>query len=526
MWVYIQRFHVTEESIHILHVEDDPTDGELLHILLSKEKFPCTITRVDSKECLLSELKRGNLDLIISDFSLPSLRGKEVLELSRATCPHVPFIYYSGTIGEDTAIEALLSGATDYVLKGNPKRLIPAIHRALKEVEQKIEKTRLEQQFLQAQKMEAVGRLAGGIAHDFNNTLAVILGTSDVLLDELEEMNPVRDGIEEIQKAAQHASSLTKQLLAFSRKQVLNPAPVQLSVMVEKMGKMLQRLIGEDVEVSLRLDPDLNWTIVDPHQIEQVLANLVVNARDAMPRGGKLTIETSNVTVDAGYQRTHLNIDAGRYVMLAITDTGHGMDSETQNRIFEPFFTTKPSGQGTGLGLSTVLGIVEQSGGHIWVYSEVGKGTTFKVYFPQSNKKPAGKKKKEKVIILNADLAGKTILVVEDEEMVRKVIQKILTREGFRVFVTSSAVEALSTYEKERASIDLVLTDLLMPQMGGQELAEHLKKLCPKLPIIFMSGYTENAIVHQGILDRGIHFLEKPFEAQRLLEKVREVLVR
>lgn len=379
------------------------------------------------------------------------------------------------------------------------------------------------ERFLHAQKMEAVGRLAGGVAHDFNNALSVILGSTDILLEELQTDDPHRGDVEDVRRAAQHASTLTKQLLTFSRRQPYNLRPLQLNDVIKSNASMLRRLIGENIEIALKLSRDLHSIKGDPGQLEQVFINLVVNSRDAMPKGGKLTIETANVELDGEYVRSHSELVSGDHVMLALTDTGLGMDEDTKRRIFEPFFTTKPQGRGTGLGLSTVFGIVKQLGGNIWVYSEVGHGTTFKIYFPRLegvahdlNSKEAGPRPKAP--------AGKTILVVEDDDMVRKVLTRMLKRAGFHVIEAANGEEAISACDEKGTSIDLMMTDLMMPKMGGRELVDRLKKSHPALRVIFMSGYTEGAIAHQGILDPNLHFLEKPFESKQLIEKVQKVL--
>src|SRR6266850_2326211 len=378
-----------------------------------------------------------------------------------------------------------------------------------------------EQQLRQSQKLEAVGRLAGGVAHDFNNLLTVIMGYTDLLLrNELE--GKVREKLSEINKAADRASSLTRQLLAFSRKQVLKTVVINPNSLIEGTGKMLHRLIGEDIEVRTSFRNDVGKINADPGQIEQVLINLVVNARDAMPRGGTITIETANVTLDEAYADLHLAVTPGSYVMLAVSDTGMGMDAETQKHIFEPFFTTKELGKGTGLGLSMVYGIVKQSGGNIWVYSELGKGTTFKVYLPQvaaQIPEPA-----EKVVEVAPRGGSETILLVEDEEVVRGLACRILEQAGYSVVEASKGDEALRFCEERAAEVDLLLTDVVMPEMSGKELADRLKSQNPELKMVFMSGYTDESIVHHGVLDSSVEFIQKPFTPASLIRKVRDVL--
>lgn len=389
-------------------------------------------------------------------------------------------------------------------------------------VEDVTERKQLELQFLQAQKMEAVGRLAGGIAHDFNNLLTVINGYSQLLLERLDPKNLSRGPIEEIQKAGVRAASLTRQLLAFGRKQILAPQVTDLNVIVSEIEKMLRRLIGEDIELRAVLGPNLGKVRVDTGQVEQVLTNLVLNARDAMPQGGRITIETSDVDLDATYVRTHLAVAAGRYVMLAVSDTGHGMDAETQSHIFEPFFTTKEAGKGTGLGLATVYGIVKQSGGYIWVYSEPGEGTVFKIYLPRVEETQAAEE--ERRPSSPAPGGKETILVAEDQDAVRILICEVLTSKGYRILVASRGEEALRIAREHPGPIHLLVTDVVMPGISGRELARNLAVLQPELKVLYMSGYTGNAMVHHGMLEEGLIFIQKPFSPDALARKVREVL--
>jgi PAS domain S-box-containing protein len=384
------------------------------------------------------------------------------------------------------------------------------------------ERRSLEEQLRQSQKLEAVGQLAGGVAHDFNNLLTVITGYSDLSLRRLDKDNPLRSNLEEIRKAGERAASLTRQLLAFSRKQVLQPKVLQLNAIVADVDKMLRRLIGEDIDSLTVLEPSLGQVKADPGQIEQVILNLAVNARDAMPKGGKLTIETANVYLDNQYVRRHTAILPGHYVMLAVSDTGCGIDAETQVRMFEPFFTTKEQGKGTGLGLSTVYGIVKQSGGNIWVYSEVGKGTTFKIYLPRID----GVTEMNEARDTPAELpqGRETVLLTEDEEQVRQMIRKILEMNGYHVLEASGGDEALAIYKQHEGQIDLIMTDVVMPQMSGRELAQSLEVLHPGIKVLYMSGYTDDAIVRHGLLDQEIAFLQKPFTPDALMRKVREVL--
>jgi signal transduction histidine kinase/ActR/RegA family two-component response regulator len=380
----------------------------------------------------------------------------------------------------------------------------------------------LVEQVRQSQKMEAVGRLAGGIAHDFNNLLSVIIGYGELVLMRMPPDAPFRAEIDEIRKSGERAAQLTRQLLAFSRKQVLQPEILNLNNAVANMDRMMRRLIGEDIDLLVKLDPDLDNVKFDPGQIEQIIMNLVVNARDAMPRGGKLTIQTANVHLDASYVAEHIDAREGDHVMIAISDTGVGMDAATLAKIFEPFFTTKELGRGTGLGLSTVFGIVNQSGGNIWVYSEPGRGTTFKVYLPVAQG-TAGASRSSRMAAVPSR-GTETILLVEDEESVRTLIRTILTQKGYNVLAANRPRAALETANNHAGAIDLLLTDVVMPEMGGLELARALTERRPEVKVLYMSGYTDNAIVHHGVLDAGTAFLEKPIHPDKLLAKVRSVL--
>ena len=378
----------------------------------------------------------------------------------------------------------------------------------------------LEEQLLHAQKMEAVGRLAGGVAHDFNNMLTIISGYNRMLLDQLSPMDPLRGYAEEVLKAADRAGALTNQLLAFSRRQVMQPKVVEANLLLNRTEKMLRRLIGEDIDMVFSLSPAAGNIKVDPGQFEQIVFNLAINARDAMLRGGKLTMETAAAHLDEDYAKTHLGVQPGDYVMIAVSDTGHGMDAETKRHIFEPFFTTKEQGKGTGLGLATVYGIVKQSGGDIWVYSEPGKGTTFKVYFPM-----VGDPVEVDVTEAARPRSGvETILVVEDERGVRELIAAMLKKHGYRILQAADALEAMQISDKHSEPIDLLLTDVVMPHMSGRQLAEQLQPHRPQMKVLYLSGYTENAIVHHGVLEANVEFLAKPFSQEALANKIREIL--
>jgi PAS domain S-box-containing protein len=391
-------------------------------------------------------------------------------------------------------------------------------------VEDVTEQRSLETQFRQAQRLEAVGRLAGGVAHDFNNVLTAITGYSDLLLEELGPGDSKRSDVEEIKAAALRATSLTRQLLAFSRKQVFQSRVLDLNEVVQTLEKMLRRLIGEDVKLGLSLTPALGAVRADPGQIEQVILNLAVNSRDAMASGGSLTIETANVVLDEAYAREHAGALPGRYVMLAVSDTGTGMDAETRSHIFEPFFTTKELGKGTGLGLSTVYGIVKQSGGYVWVYSEPGRGATFKVYLPLVDEQPEA----VGLVAPPQPVAGgrETVLLAEDDPSVRAIVAEVLTQKGYRVLRAPDGQAALEMAHGHPEEISLLVTDIVMPGMTGRELAEALSAERPALRVLYMSGYTDDAVVRHGVLTEGMPYLQKPFAPRALASKVREVLDR
>ena len=383
----------------------------------------------------------------------------------------------------------------------------------------------LEEQLMHAQKMEAVGRLAGGVAHDFNNMLTVIAGYNRMILDDLSPLDPLRGYAEEILKAADRAGAITNQLLTFSRRQIAKPRVIQLNMVVAQADKMLRRLIGEDVHLQLSLASNTGNVRADPGHVEQAIVNLVVNARDAMPEGGRLTIETANVHLDETYVRTHMGMTPGEFVMLAVSDTGHGMDAETRRRIFEPFFTTKEKGRGTGLGLATVYGIVKQAGGDIWVYSEPGRGSTFKLYFPRVSE-PVTESAEAFGSPAPRGGASETLLLVEDEKAVRELTLRMLQQLGYTVITAESGAEALRIANAHAGEIAMLVTDVVMPEMSGRQLADALILVRPGLKVLFLSGYTENTVVHHGVLEPGVDFLPKPFSREVMGKKIREVLAR
>jgi hypothetical protein len=645
--------------LRLLVVEDSDADAEFLLRELQGAGFGVDFERVETAEAMTSALSRHAWDLVVADHRLPYFSGAAALELARRHSPDVPFLLFSGSIGEETAVEMLKSGADDYVMKDRIARLVPAVERALRaaternehrQAEQRLrdselrfrslaqsandaivvadrrgtlafwnrgaermfgyrdaevlgqplevllterdrvlhrcqleqllatgqsdlvgrpvevdgrkkdgtefpielslttwqapsgltvggfirdlserrradeQRARLEDQLRQSQKLEAVGQLAGGIAHDFNNLLTVVLGCCDLALSELNDSSPALSLVEEIRTSAQRAAALTGQLLAFSRRCVLVPEVVDLNGIVSRMEPMLRRLIGEDIEFVTALDSTLVPVKIDASQWEQVIMNLVVNARDAMPQGGLLRIETSNVRLGPNGSADSCLTSPGPYARMAVSDTGCGMDRATMARIFEPFFTTKPPRSGTGLGLSTVHGIVRQSGGHIEVHSAPGQGSTFEIYLPKVEEVAM-----ESATPYTSDQATRgdeTILLVEDDDSVRILAQLTLRRQGYNVLSARNAVEATHLCAEHPGPIHLMLTDVVMPGMSGQRLGESVGKVRPGMRILFMSGHMDDTIARHGLVEPGAAFLHKPFTPDSLTQMVRQVLDR
>ncbi|HKQ61958.1 MAG TPA: response regulator [Candidatus Polarisedimenticolaceae bacterium] len=636
----------------IVHLEDEPNDAELVHAALADLDVALDVRVVNNREAFVAALERGGIDLILSDFSLPGFDGVSAFELARQLVPDVPFVFVSGTLGEDAAIDSLRNGATDYVLKNRLSRLAPAARRALGEAAEVHRRRRAEealhneQQFLQslvesleagilacdsrgrvtlmnraaremhglpdgplpsgwedrhllchadgrtplaadeaplarvlrgerlhnfeisivgtegapravlasgqpiidarerrlgavvalhdvtevkqleaqlrqAQKMEAVGQLAGGVAHDFNNLLSVIIGSCELAVAHVAPDDPLRQRTDQIRRASERAATLTRQLLAFSRKQVVQPKVLDLNALLAEMHKMLERVIGEDIELITIEGRDLGRIKADAGQVEQVVMNLVVNARDAMPRGGRLILETKEVQLGEAEQRRHPDVQPGPHVMLAVTDNGCGMDAPTQTRIFEPFFTTKELGKGTGLGLATVYGIVRQSGGTVVVESEVGRGTTFRIFFPRCEGAVEGTTLRELEPPADGD---ETILIVEDEADVRAMLRESLESYGYAVLEAGELGRAVEVGEAHGGTIDLLITDIVLPGASGREVAQRLCRLRPELKVLYTSGYADDAILRYGLLDPDVAYLEKPYSLTALARKVRDVL--
>ena len=484
---------------------------------------PDPIVVIDSESCI----RRANRAAgAMVGMEIRELIGKRCYEVLHKTaepppnCPHQRLLA-SGKQERADSHEAWLGKffeSTAAPLRDSQGPLSGCVH-VLHDI---TERRRLEEQYRQAQKMEAVGRLAGGVAHDFNNLLTAITGYSELLLARLQEEDTLRRYVEEVKKAGDRAASLTRQLLTFSRQQGLEPRVLDLNSVVANVDKMLRRVIGEDIELVTILVPDLGPVKADPGQLEQVMLNLAVNSRDAMPQGGKLTIETANVELAEASSHRHGELSPGKYVVLAVSDSGCGMTEETQAHIFEPFFTTKDQGKGTGLGLAMVYGIVKQSGGSVWVYSEVGRGTTFKVYLPQVNEKVTAQVPRPPPPVLTR--GWETILLVEDEEPVRSLVRSVLEAGGYVVLEARHGEDALVVAEMHKGPIQLLVTDVVMPEMSGPELAEHLAPFHREMKVLYMSGYTEDAIQHHGVLASRTAYLPKPFTPETLARKVREVL--
>jgi two-component system, cell cycle sensor histidine kinase and response regulator CckA len=523
-------------KIRALMVEDVEMDAKLIELELRRAKLKLEVRRVEDGPAMRAALMNATWDVILCDWALPKFSALAAIDILKETALDIPLILVSGTIGEDMAADAMRAGAKDYVLKNRLARLAPAIEREVQEARARESQRATEARFREsearlheselqlrhAQKMEAVGRLAGGIAHDFNNVLSVILSYCEMVLGELPEKDPLRPDIEEIGKAGKRAAELTRHLLMFSRQRVIAPKVLDLNEVLTNMDKMVGRILGADVELVALFAQSLGRVNVDPSSIEQLVMNLVVNARDAMPTGGRLTIETANVVLDDKYRCNHFSVTPGPYVMLSVTDTGVGMDEQTMSRMFEPFFTTKETGKGTGLGLSTVFGIVQQSGGNVSAESEVGKGTRFRIHLPRvegaldeahrTTRPPGGLRGSE------------TILVVEDDDQVRGVALGILRKSGYQVLEARNAGEALLFAEKHPDEIHLLLSDVVMPHMSGPELAKRLDRHRPGMKVLCMSGYTDDSIIRHGVLESQFPFLQKPITPETLTRKVREVL--
>jgi signal transduction histidine kinase len=506
-----------DRKLKLLIVEDYEDDCLLVIHNLRRAGLQCDYIRVHTAAGFREALPTQEWDVIISDYSLPDFSAPAALEIVKESKPDIPFIVISGTVGEETVVKLMKLGARDCVMKDHLARLAGAIERELRESEARKQYRRVEEQFRQAQKMEAIGRLASGVAHDFNNLLTIITGFAQLALL---EPNPAQSGLEQILRAAERAAALTRQLLIFSRQQSLDVHVFDLNALMHDLEKMIRRVIGEDVEIRSVLHDAEAHVKADPHQIEQVILNLVVNSRDAMPRGGTLTIETQNYHVDH-HAATLFGCPAGNYVQLSVSDTGMGMDKNTLAKVFEPFFTTKSEGQGTGLGLSTAYGIVSQSGGAIRAYSEPGVGTTMRILLPAAREKAVP----DSAVKENAAKRGsETVLLVEDDETVLTLCSTVLQSHGYNVLEAGEASEAIEICRTHREPIDLLVSDVVMPGANGPALAVEIRDIRPGIRTLFMSGYTEETMQQYGFSSKNAGFIQKPFSASALATKVRQIL--
>lgn len=513
--------------LRVLHLESNRHLSDRIETMLTDGGIPCVIRRIESRAAFTSALTEGEVDLILAEFILPWLDGQSALELARTLASDVPVIFVSATLQGKQSIEQLYRGATDCIPKNELDRLVPSVRRILREQQERAARARAESalleseaQFRQVQKLEAVGRLAGGLAHDFNNLLTIIMGQSQVLLSEMDPNDPLRSRVEEMHKAGDRARILIRQLLTFSRKQPSQAKVLSLNTVLVDFKPMLGRLIGDDIQLTLRPSVDDLKVKTDPAWLEQVVMNLVVNAKDAMPEGGKLTIETTGVDLDHAPLYHISPITPGAYVRLSVADSGCGMTPEVQSHVFEPFFTTKEEGKGTGLGLSTVFGIVTQSGGGLDVTSKIGEGTRFDVYLPRV----------ENEVLVQPDQnpampsrgGHETILLVEDDEDVRVLIRDELRKRGYRIVEARNGVEACLVATPYMRKLQLLLTDIVMPGMSGVELARNLRMIKPELSVLLISGYMDDGGV--SAREPSWAYLQKPFTPEAVADKVREVL--
>jgi signal transduction histidine kinase len=510
-------------SLRLLMIEDSEDDAALVIRELRRGDYDVQVERVDESSALQTAFRKQIWDLIISDFSMPHFSGPEALKMLRAMGCEKPFIFVSGTIGEETAVAALRDGAQDYLMKTNLKRLVPAVQRALREAAEQENRKKMERQVQQLQKFEAIGKLAGGIAHDFNNVIGAILGYAEMGCEESPSGTVSHDRFQKIRDQANWAGRLTSQLLAFARRQMLQPRKTDLNNLVVEGMSLLRRVIGEQIEVRVVAACDLRVAVVDPAQIEQVLMNLCLNARDAMPQGGRLIIETQNIEIDREYCRLHAYAREGSFVVMSVSDTGTGMDAATAGRIFEPFFTTKEIGKGTGLGLATVYGIVKQHDGFIHLYSEPGKGTTFRIYLPAASgtAEPRQPKRDEQV-----PKGTETILLAEDNEGIQEAAKEMLEKLGYKVILASNGSEAIQTFTDNPGQFDLIILDVVMPKVSGPAAFSQMMAVRPDLRVLFSTGYTAEAASLNSLLEQGASILQKPYSLKSLGQTVRSVLDR
>ena len=509
-------------AIRVLMVEDSDDDAALALLLLRQAGFEVESVCVDSAASLTQALAK-KWDIVISDHSMPQFSGIDALKIVREIDRDVPFIFVSGNIGEDVATDAMRTGAQDYVLKSNLRRLVPAVERELRDAAGRRESKQLQRSLEQLQKFEVIGRLVGGIAHDFNNMIGAILGWAEMGVAETRPESVVQSRFVKIREQSLRAGKLTAQLLGFAGGQVLQPRRVDLNSLVQEEMSLLRRIIGADIDVRVRVAPDLRVTLADPTQIGQVVMNLCLNARDAMEKGGRLVIETQNADLGEEFCREHALEHPGSYVVLSVSDSGAGMDAATMERIFEPFFTTKEVGKGTGLGLATVYGIVKQHGGLVLVTSEVGRGTCFRIYFPAA----AGIQEPAVATRDNQALGGsETILLAEDHPGLQETAQEMLQELGYRVLVASDGKKALELFKKNSDRVDLIIMDVVMPAMSGREAYAQISALRPGIAVIFTTGYTPETQALGPLLEKGAMILKKPYSLAALSQMVRSSLER
>ena len=510
--------------IRVLIIEDSEDDAMLIVRELKSGGFDVEYQRVDSSRALSCACDSRQWDLIISDYSMASFSGTDALKSVRSKHVAAPFIFISATTGEESAVSAIRNGAQDYIMKGQLQRLIPAVRRELQRAEQRKERERLQKHVQQLQKFEAIGRLSGGIAHDFNNMIGAIQGWAELGYEEAGPGTKLGERFKKIHEQSQRAAKLTSQLLAFGRLQILRPRKVNLNVFIREEMSFLGKIIGENLDVRIVAAPDLQVIDADPTQLQQVFMNLCLNARDAMPAGGQLKIETSNVAIgeDVSGAGPQLQATSGNYVLMTVSDSGVGMDDATAERIFEPFFTTKEIGKGTGLGLSTVYGIVKQHRGFIYVDSELGKGSSFRVYFPAQS----GVHEPREFACDDQALKGsETILLAEDDDGLRESVQEMLQSLGYRVIPASDGKKAVDVFKENVGEIDLVIMDVVMPSQGGLRAYPELAKIKPGIDVIFTSGYAGDA-ESLVTLDKRALFLAKPYSLAKLSQMMRNILDR
>ncbi len=507
--------------LHLLIIEDSEDDALLLLREVSRGGFDVLHERVDSPGALAAAIDRQPWDLVISDFSMPQFSGTDALGFVRTKGLDTPFIFVSGTLGEETAVAALKNGAQDYLVKGNLKRLVPAIQRELRESTARRERRQLEQQVQQLQKFEAIGRLAGGIAHDFNNVLGAILGWVELACYDSPPPSRVHERLQRIRDQAERAVGLTAQLLAFARRQVLQRKRISLNTLVGETTGLLRTVIAEHIEVRILTASGLRTTMADPAQIDQVLMNLCLNARDAMPQGGRLTLSTQNAELSAELCRQYAGVQPGGFVLLSVIDTGAGMDAATIERIFEPFFTTKEIGKGTGLGLATVYGIVQQHGGIIQCDSTLGKGTSFRVFLPADD---GALQERDTLDHAQPRKGTETVLLAEDHDGLRESAQCMLEALGYRVLAASNGAEAVELFRLHADQISVVVLDAVMPRLSGPDAHLEMAAIRPGAKFIYTSGYASEASTLAAIRDSGVPLLQKPYTPAALTHLIGKVL--